>query len=116
MAQAVKKAPPRKATAKRAPEKVDPLGALYPKGTRLWWFTTSDGTRIPFPHFSSLDAPPRRFFWELDQQPTLFQGFAWMRWAKVPTTIQSVVVDLPDADYDALFDAWFAEADLTAGE
>lgn len=123
---APRKAAPRKAAARPKAAEETPaaeaagassvLAKLYPEGTELFWFTTSDGTEIPFPKFAHVKTPTRRFFWELDQQPTVFQGFAWMRWAGVPVEVQSIAVDLADDEYDALFDAWFADAQLTAGE
>lgn len=92
------------------------LAALYPKGTDLYTYTAKDGTKIPFPRFRNLPTPNRAFFWRLYQLEPVFQGFEWMRYAGVPDDIQQVAVELPDRDYDALFDGWFEDAQLSAGE
>lgn len=94
----------------------DALSKLYPKGTPVWVFTAADGTEIPFPKFSSVPPPDRAFFWQLYQMDTMFQGFEWMRYAAVPDEIQAIAVQLPEKDYQALFDGWFDAAKLTAGE
>ncbi|AMQ66957.1 tail assembly chaperone [Mycobacterium phage Bipper] len=91
------------------------LSRLYPKGSALFVFTATDGTKIPFPKFSTVPQPPRSFFWQLYQLEPLFQGFEWMKRAGVPMEIQAIAVEFPEADYDRLFDEWFADSQLTAG-
>ncbi|WP_285033871.1 hypothetical protein [Mycolicibacterium sp. lyk4-40-TYG-92] len=88
----------------------DALSKLYPKGTPVWVFTAADGTEIPFPKFSTVPTPDRAFFWQLYQMDTMFQGFEWMRYAGVPAEIQAIAVQLPEMDYQGLFDGWFADA------
>lgn len=92
------------------------LDGFYPKGTDLYTFTTKSGVKIPFPRFANLPTPNRAFFWRLYGLEPVFQGFEWMRYAAVPDEIQAVAVELPDDEYDALFDGWFADAQLSAGE
>lgn len=92
------------------------LAAFYPKGADLYRFTAKGGTVIPFPRFANLPTPNRAFFWRLYQLEPVFQGFEWMRYAGVPEEVQAVAVELPDTDYDALFDGWFEDAQLSAGE
>lgn len=93
-----------------------PLAAFYPKDAELYLFTTDDGAVIPFPKFATLPPPPRAFYWQLYQLEPIFQGFEWMRYAGVPTEVQAVAVRLPETQYQALFDGWFDDAQLTAGE
>jgi len=95
---------------------LDALVKLYPEGTDLFVFKASDGTEVPFPRFTTVPQPDRAFFWRLYQMEPLFQGFEWMRYAKVPVEIQAIAVELGAEDYDKLFDEWFADAQLTAGE
>lgn len=126
-----RKSSPRKAAAKKAtaPAAADapvdekkeapaPAGAPspYPEGTALFEHTTTDGYVVKFPKFSAIDPPTRQFWWALYQLDEMFQGFEWMNWAGVPKDIQALVVSLPDDEYKAVFDAWFDDSKLTAGE
>ncbi|QBP29677.1 tail assembly chaperone [Mycobacterium phage Typha] len=97
-------------------EVLNALKKLYPKGTEFFVFTAEDGTMIPLPRFTQVPQPDRAFFWRIYQMDAMFQGFEWMRHAKVPTEIQAIIVELGAKDYDQMFDDWFADAQLTAGE
>lgn len=121
-----RKAAPRKAPAKkaatRAPEAPAPAGAspaassLYPKGTELFeWTSPTSGLKIVFPKITTRQ-PDRVFFWKLYQLEPVFQGFEWMAEYSVPMPVQALAISLPDDEYQALFDAWFAESGMTAGE
>ncbi|WP_457071957.1 hypothetical protein [Mycobacteroides abscessus] len=126
-----RKASPRKPGAKKAtaPAAADapvdetkeapaPAGAPspYPDGMALFEFTTSSGYVVQFPKYSEITPPTRQFWWALYQLDETFQAFEWMDWAGVPKEIQLRVVGLDDDEYKAVFDAWFADSKLTAGE
>lgn len=120
---APRKAAPRKAAAKPAEPPMDPTpdpwaayASLYPKGTTLWWYTSKDGTRIPFPQFSALEPPTRQFWRRIYNLDDMFQAFEWMNWAKVPAEVQALTDHLDEGEYRTMFEAWFKSADLTAGE
>ncbi len=119
-----RKAAPRKPAVKQPAAKTtagpsDPAAVyadLYPQGTDLWWYRTKNGTRIPFPRYSTIPAPPRPFWRRLYGLDEVFQAFEWMRYAKVPEAVQALTDALGDGEYQAMFEAWFSDADLTAGE
>lgn len=130
---ATKKATPRKAAPRKAapakpkarPAEVEApqddaptpeVGAsLYPKGTPLFTFKAKSGTKIVFPKVTSRKQD-RVFLWKLYQLDPAFHGFEWMREYEVPLEIQALAIALDDKEYDALFEAWFAEAEVTPGE
>lgn len=126
MTNPAKKASPRKAPAKKAAATAPKQSAdatpstkgvasLYPKGTELFEWTSKSGIKIVFPKFGTKQVD-RVFFWKLYQLEPVFQGFEWMAEYAVPLEIQAVAVTLADDEYQELFDAWFADAQLTAGE
>lgn len=132
---AAKKSSPRKAAARKAPAKkaaptqveaqpaaevqeapTTEVGAsLYPKGTPLYEYTAKSGAKIVFPKVTTR-TQDRVFFWKLYNLEPVFQGFEWMREYEVPLEIQALAIALPDDEYEALFEGWFADADLKAGE
>lgn len=127
---APRKSAPRKAAAKKvavkapAADSADAVPAaptgkvgaeLYPKGLELFTFKAESGVEIVFPVITTR-TQSRAFHWQLYNLPPEVRGFEWMREYEVPLEIQALAVDLPDKEYDALFDAWFAGAGLTAGE
>lgn len=119
---APRKAAPRKAAARTAPQ-ADPTpdpsavyAALYPTGAELWWYTTKNGTRIPFPRFASLEQPTRALWRRLYGLDEVFQAFEWMKWAGVPEPVQALTDNLDEGEYKSMFEAWFAGADLSSGE
>lgn len=126
MAAPAKKAAPRKAAKKAAPQVSSPAPAgedtsalyakLYPQGTELWWYTSRDGTKIPMPRYTTIPAPTRQFWRRLYGLDEMFQAFEWMRWAGVPEPVQALTDHLDDDEYQAMFEGWFAGADLTPGE
>lgn len=120
-----KKAAPRKAAPKSAVVETSPaapaagdslLAGLYPKDADLWWYTARNGTRIPFPRYSTVTAPTRAFWRRLYGLDEVFQAFEWMRWAGVPEPVQALTDQLDDDEYESMFNAWFQDADLTSGE
>ncbi|MBE5453507.1 hypothetical protein E3G52_000371 [Mycobacteroides abscessus] len=128
---AARKSSPRKAAAKKAAPKVDdapvevetkeapaPAGAPspYPADTPVYEYETEGGYVVKFPKYSAIQPPTREFWWALYQLDEMFQAFEWMDWAGVPKDIQAHVVALPDNEYKAVFDQWFADSKLTAGE
>ncbi|WP_396902691.1 hypothetical protein [Mycolicibacterium sp.] len=134
MSTPAKKAAPRKAARKAAPRKAEaaaaPLPAdakldeapaaagasLYPKGIELFeWTSPTNGIKIVFPKITTRQ-PDRVFFWKLYQLEPVFQGFEWMAEYQVPMPVQALAISLPDVEYQMLFDAWFAESGMNAGE
>lgn len=125
----VKKAPARKAPAKKVVAKADApaatavgavrrLRAMYPKDAELFVHTTESGVTIAFPKFSTIPRPERALFrrlYNLDGG-LMFQAFEWMNYANVPESVQVLTDPLSDQEFQDLFDAWFADSDLTQGE
>lgn len=131
-----RKAAPRKAAARKAPAKQAPEvqteaadaaaspaaaaptavgAALYPQGTPLFEHKTASGLTVVFPKITSRELP-REFWWTIYKLDPVFQAFEWMNRFGVPDALQAAVVRLPDEQFDALFDAWYADAGFTAGE
>lgn len=131
MSTPAKKAAPRKAAARKAAAKAAASPAdskleeapapvagasLYPKGIETFeWTSPTTGIKIVFPKITTRQ-PDRVFFWKLYQLEPVFQGFEWMAEYQVPMPVQALAISLPDAEYQMLFDAWFAESGMNAGE
>lgn len=94
------------------PEK-DPEGFqrfLYPKDADLWVGSVRNITFV-FPRLSSI-TPTRQFLRRLYNLDPLFQNFEWLQFAEVPEPICNLTDVLTDEEFNALFEAWFTDAEV----
>jgi len=88
------------------PETPKPRG-LYPDDMPLFSFTFSSGAKVELP--LKIDQPPTVWYWENSDLPIVPLTWRWMRWAKVPKSLQRKIVEHHDThpgEYIDCFNAW----------
>jgi hypothetical protein len=112
---ATKKTPPAEHVELPKPEE---LASPYPKGTKLFTYKPKDGGDPILLPLDGFERPDKVWLFDLSELPVLSQTWSWLRRAKVPKSVQRQAQFLPDPEYFAMFDVWFAamRAGATAGE
>jgi hypothetical protein len=96
-----------------------PPPGVYPKDAELFSYTSkTTGETIWFP--MKFEQPQFSQVWEIYDQPWHVQTWEYMRWAKIPKTMQRKAAQLFDVapdEYLELFNQWMkAVGGLTLGE
>ena len=109
--------PRKRAAAKEGPPLPDPDTAEkqakqpagpYPKDVMVYAYQPKDGGEPILLAMNGFESPDKLWLFDIAQLPVLAQTWAWMKRANIPTEIQRQAQRLPDAEYFAMFDEWFA--------
>lgn len=98
---------------KRTPEEraKAALIALYPEDTELW-FGVVQNLWFAFPRITTIQ-PKRQWLRQIYLLTETAQTFEWMMLANVPMQLQSRTDALTDEEYQALFNAWFMDGEVS---
>lgn len=80
----------------------------YPKGIRYFSYQPKAGGDPILLAITGFDPPSKTWHFDVAQLPVLSQTWKWMSHANIPKDIQRQAQSLPDPEYFAMFDEWFA--------
>jgi hypothetical protein len=124
-ANSTKKRPPTQHIELPKPDDVEAEAkSPYPKNVRVYAYKPKDGSEPILLAMNGFEVPDKLWHFDTAQLPILGQTWAWMDRAKIPKEIQRRTQLLPDPEYFAMFDEWFAamkiqnapKGSLTAGK
>jgi hypothetical protein len=89
----------------------DDITKMYPADTEIW-FGAVKGLWFGFPRITTI-TPRRQWLRQIYNLTETAQTFEWMVLAQVPMLMQARTDALTDDEYNALFNAWFTDAEVS---
>lgn len=107
-ASAAKKAGTKQKPTTELPKPDELVKSPYPETVRVYAYQPKDGGEPILLAMNGFEVPDKVWHFDTAQLPILSQTWKWMDRANIPKDIQRRAQMLPDTEYFAMFDEWFA--------